>query len=99
MYESSLLSDCLAEILAPIENPHYLVVREGKLFGIHRDDYHTVPPKLAVKKDLAQMFYKSWCKYVGPTEPIYTRTEEGRKRRLKATMKAFSSTFKQQVKH
>ena len=97
-YESSLFSDCLAEMLAPIENPRYLVIREGKLFGIQRDDYHAVPLKLAVKKDLAQIFYKSWCKYVGPTELIYTRTEEGRKRLVKARMKAFSSTFSKEIK-
>ena len=97
-YESSLFSDCLAEILAPIENPRYLVVREGELFGMKRDDYHAVPLKLAVKKELAQMFFKSWCKYVGPTELIYTRTAEGRQKLVKARMKAFSSTFKRKIK-
>lgn len=97
-YESSLFSDCFAELLAPIDNPRYLIAREGELFGLKRDDYHAVPLKLAVKKELAQMFFKSWCKYVGPTELIYTRTTEGRKRLVKARMKAFSSTFKRDVK-
>jgi superfamily II DNA or RNA helicase len=97
-YESSLFSDCLAEMLAPIENPRYLVVREGELFGMKRDDYHAVPLKLGVKKELAQMFFKSWCKYVGPTELIYTRTADGRQRLVKARMKAFSSTFKREIK-
>ncbi|WP_250657841.1 DEAD/DEAH box helicase family protein [Alkalimarinus coralli] len=97
-YESSLFSDCLAEILAPIENPRYLVVREGKLFGMARNDYHAVPLKLAVKKKFAQIFYQSWCKYVGPTEMIYTRSAEGRKELVKARMKAFSSTFSRKIK-
>ncbi|MFD2230660.1 DEAD/DEAH box helicase family protein [Alkalimarinus sediminis] len=97
-YESSLFSGCLAEILAPIENPRYLVVREGEMFGKKRDDYHAVPLKLAVKKELAQIFFKSWCKYVGPSELIYTRSPEGRKRLVKARMKAFSSTFRRDVK-
>lgn len=97
-YESSLFSDCLAEMLAPIENPRYLVVREGELFGMKRDDYHAVPLKLGIKKELAHMFFKSWCKYVGPTELIYTRTAEGRQRLVKARMKAFSSTFKRDIK-
>jgi len=97
-YESSLFSDCLAEMLAPIENPRYIVVREGELFGMKRDDYHAVPLKLGVKKELAQMFFKSWSKYVGPTELIYTRTADGRQRLVKARMKAFSSTFNREIK-
>ncbi len=97
-YESSLFADCLAEILMPIENPRYIVIRAGQLYGMKRDDYHAVPMKLAVKKELAQLFYKSWCKYVGPTELIYTRTQEGRERLVKARMKAFSSTFSREIK-
>ena len=97
-YESSLFSDCLAEILAPIQNPRYIVLREGKLLGTQRDDYHAVPLKLAVKKEFAQIFYKAWCKHVSLSELIYTRTPEGRKRLLKAKMKAFSSNFNSEVK-
>jgi len=97
-YESSLFSDCLAEILAPIDNPRYIVLREGKLLGTQRDDYHAVPMKLAIKKEFAQTFYKSWCKHVSLSELIYTRTTEGRKRLLKAKMKAFSSNFSNEVK-
>ena len=97
-YESSLFADCLAEILLPIDNPRYLVLREGKFLGSSRDDYHAVPIKFAVKKELAQIFYKSWQKNVSLSELIYTRTEEGRKRLLKAKVKSFSSTFKDEIK-
>ena len=97
-YESSLFSDCLAEILAPIENPRYIVLREGKFLGSARDDYHAVPMKLAAKKEYAQIFYNAWCKHVSLSELIYTRTPEGRKRLLKAKMKSFSSNFRNEVK-
>ena len=97
-YESSLFADCLAEILAPIDSPRYLVIREGEVYGLKRDDYHAVPLKLGVKKEFAQIFYKAWCRFVGPTEMIYARTAEGRKRLLKAKMRAFSSVFESQVK-
>jgi len=97
-YESSLFADCLAEILAPIDNPRYIVLREGTFMGMHRDDYHAVPMKLAAKKENALVFYKSWCKHVSLSELIYTRTADGRKRLLKAKMQAFSSTFKNEVK-
>lgn len=97
-YESSLFSDCLAEILAPIENPRYIVLREGKFLGTRRDDYHAVPVKLAAKKEFAKIFCKAWCKHVSLSELIYTRTPEGRKRLLKAKMKSFSSNFSNEVK-
>ena len=97
-YESSLFADCLAEILGPIDSPRYLVVREGTVFGLGRDDYHAVPIKLGAKKDTAMIFYKAWCRFVCPTELIYTRSDEGRKRLVKAKMRAFSSTFESQVK-
>jgi len=97
-YESSVFADCLAEILAPIDNPRYLILREGRFLGSLRDDYHAVPIRFAAKKDLAQVFYKAWQKNVGLSELIYTRTEEGRRRLLRAKMKAFSSTFKDEVK-
>jgi hypothetical protein len=97
-YESSLFADALAEVLGPIDNPRYLVVREGRLFGMQRDDYHAVPLRFAVKKELAQVFYAAWSKYVGPTELIYTRSQQGRRLLVKARMKAFSSNFAQLVK-
>lgn len=97
-YESSLFADCLAEILAPIDNPRYLIIREGTVYGLKRDDYHAVPLKLAVKKEYAQIFYKAWCRYVGPTEMIYTRTNQGRQRLLQAKMRAFSSVFERKIK-
>jgi len=97
-YESSLFADCLAEILAPIDSPRYLVIREGEVYGLKRDDYHAIPLKLAVKKEYAQIFYKAWCRYVGPTEMIYTRTNLGRQRLLQAKMRAFSSVFERKIK-
>lgn len=96
-YESSLFADCLAEILAPIASPRYLVLRQGTFLGMTRDDYHAVPMKLGLKKSMAKIFYKSWCKYVGPSELIYTRNNEGRARLLKAKMQSFSSAFKREI--
>lgn len=97
-YESSLFADCLAEILGPIEQPRYLVLRRGEWLGMTRDDYHAVPNRLSSKQDLARIFYQNWNKYVGPTELIYTRNPEGRQRLLKAKTRAFSSVFEQEVK-
>jgi superfamily II DNA or RNA helicase len=97
-YESSVFADCLAEILGPIDNPRYLVVREGRFLGQLREDFHAVPMRFGVKKETAMIFFKSWNKNVSLSELIYTRSAEGRKRLLKAKMRAFSSVFKDEVK-
>jgi superfamily II DNA or RNA helicase len=97
-YESSLFADCLNEILGPIDNPRYLVIRGGNFLGMTRDDYHAVPVRLAVTKEHASIFYRYWSKYVGPGDLIYCRGDSGRVSLLKARMQAFSSVFKPRSK-
>jgi len=97
-YEASLFADCFAELLAPIENPRYLLKRHGKFLGQQRVDYHAVPLKLAQKKDTAELFFRHWQHYVCPSELIYTRSESGRVTLLKAQAQAFSTVFGNEVK-
>ncbi|KZN38462.1 hypothetical protein N480_12480 [Pseudoalteromonas luteoviolacea S2607] len=97
-YESSLFADTVAEVLAPIDNPRYLVVREGAFLGWARKDYHAVPNVIGVKKEYAEIFVRAWIKYVGSAELIYTRHAMGRESLLKAKMRAFSSTFAKDMK-
>jgi hypothetical protein len=92
-YEQALFSDCLGEILGPIENPRYLLTRhERRRFG-GSADYHAVPQLLGVKKERAQLLYHAWKKRVGPGKLIYTRTPENRKLLLKARARAFSTAM------
>lgn len=97
-YESSLFADCLAELLGPIENPRYLVVREGTFLGFKRDDYHAVPARLAIKKELAHIFYLNWARYVGPSDLIYTRGGEGRAALLHAKTHTFTHAFREETR-
>ncbi|VGO22429.1 hypothetical protein SCARR_04512 [Pontiella sulfatireligans] len=97
-YESSLFADGLAQLLGPIDSPRYLVIREGTFLGFTRDDYHAVPARLAVKKELAEIFYRSWARCVGPSDLIYTRSEEGRAELVHAKAHAFTAAFKDQTR-
>ncbi|AUI85676.1 type III restriction endonuclease subunit R [Vibrio azureus] len=97
-YESSLFADSVSEVLAPIDNPRYLVVREGDFLGVSRKDYHAVPTIIGVKKSSAEIFIEEWSKHVGPAELIYTRNQQGRESLLKARMRAFSSIFAKDIK-
>ncbi|MEM8493675.1 MAG: DEAD/DEAH box helicase family protein [Pseudomonadota bacterium] len=97
-HEKSVFADCMEEILGPIENPRYLLVRHGATLGINRKDYHAVPTRIGVKKEFAAVFHKAWQRYVGNADLIYTRTAETKKTLLFARAKAFSAGTKKVVK-
>jgi len=97
-HEKSVFADCMEEILGPIENPRYLLVRHGTTLGIRRKDYHAVPTRIGVKKEYATVLHQAWLKYVGKAELIYTRTSETRKTLLFARARAFSTATKTAIK-
>ncbi|MEM1174699.1 MAG: DEAD/DEAH box helicase family protein [Pseudomonadota bacterium] len=97
-HEKSVFADCMEEILGPIENPGYLIVRRGATLGFKRKDFHAVPTRIGVKKEFASVFYKAWERYVGSAELIYTRTTETRKTLLHARARAFSNGTKNAVR-
>jgi hypothetical protein len=74
-----------------IENPRYLITREGKWLKLQRVDYHAVPMMLAINKERATLFWQIWERRISPAQLIYTRTPEGRQELLKARGRAFSS--------
>ncbi len=93
--ETSLYLQALKEVLEPIKNPRYILVRKSKFFGsIIRRDYHSVPALLGVRKDYAESFANAWSKRVGDMELIYTRTREGRMALLKARNNSLSAGFR-----
>jgi hypothetical protein len=93
-YQQSLFADSLDEILNEIQNPRYLVTRsEYGLLG-KKTDYHAVPAVFAAKKNRAQIFYTEWQRYLGQSELVYTRIEEGRLLLLRARARSFSTAVK-----
>jgi len=96
-YEKSLFLDSMQEILGPIGNPRYIMVRKTPLGRLIRKDYHVVPQVLGRNKELAEHFRKMWAKYVGTTELVYTRNVEGRKVLLKARGHALSTSFQKRA--
>ncbi len=97
-YEKSVFSDCVAEVLGPVDNPRYLVTRTAFRRKGYAEDYHSVPFLLASNKRLAEVFHRCWRRRVGPSQLVYTRSEEGKAILLKAKTRAFSAAFARQVK-
>ncbi|KPK42062.1 MAG: hypothetical protein AMJ65_08250 [Phycisphaerae bacterium SG8_4] len=96
-YEKSLFLDSMQEILGPIRNPRYIMVRKTPLGRLIRRDYHVVPQALGRNKELAEYFKKMWSKYVGPAELVYTRTVKGRRVLLRARARAMSTSFQRRA--
>ncbi|WP_428075991.1 DEAD/DEAH box helicase family protein [Candidatus Avelusimicrobium luingense] len=92
--ENNLIMKSIREILDPIQNPRYLLVRK-EFFGIWpTQDFFAVPSVISQKKEHAQIFYQLWKKYISECDLIFTRTPEGRKQLLYARSHAFSSLFR-----
>ncbi len=90
--------DAISELLGPVENPRYLLVRESWLMKRRRRaDYHAVPAAIGKRKEWAEAFHQDWNARVGPSELVPTRTPEGRLQLLKARARSFAAGFQRAV--
>lgn len=87
----------IAELLGPVQNPRYLLVRHSWLAQFGRVDYHAVPAALGNRKEDAEIFARLWRKRVGSSELVYTRSREGRQILLKARMQSLAAGFQRSV--
>jgi len=94
--ESSLFVNLLAEILAPVENPRYLLVYRHWIkrhWGLR--NYYVVPAQFGKRKEDAKLFHQIWKKYVDSSKLLYTRSIEGRRELLKARLSHIVYQFKE----
>lgn len=93
-FEKSTFIDALNEIVSPIDNPRYVIIRKSKLMlFVSQQDYHTVPEALGRNKNLAEYFANQWTRLVGTCKLVFTRTIDGRKMLLKSRVKSLSAQF------
>ncbi len=83
-YEKALFLDCIEEMLSPIDNPRYMIIKEATPDLRKQDDYYAVPGPLGMRKEWAAALADNWRKLVGPVELMYTRTVSGRLELLRA---------------
>ncbi len=95
--EERIFLDALSEILGPIENPRYFLVRKSLFGSIIRKDYHAVPSLLATHRDNAEYFAHRWNKHIGPVKLIFSRQKEGRKLLLQARSSSMAAGFQRFV--
>ncbi|MDW0110617.1 hypothetical protein [Sporosarcina aquimarina] len=95
IHEQTVFLKAMQELLDPIENPRYLLVRRSKLLFMKRWDFHSVPEEIGRKKEVAEVFLKQWNHHVDHADLTYTRTPEGRKELLVARLAAMSAIFQE----
>ena len=99
-YEKSTFVNALKEIINPIDNPRYVIVRKNMfMLFVKQKDYHSVPEILGRNKKLAVFFKNQWQQLVGNCELIFTRTIEGRKALLKSRVESLSAQFEEKAEH
>ncbi len=91
-YERSLFADAIGELLGEVDNPRYLLVREGRNpLGRKVVDYHSVPLVLGVRRERADLLLESWQRRVSPSLLVYTRAAESKSTLRAARTKSFAS--------
>ncbi|QDO94630.1 DEAD/DEAH box helicase [Formosa sediminum] len=99
-FEKSTFVNSLKEIINPIDNPRYVIIRKNMfMMFLQQKDYHSVPEILGKNKKLAEFFKNQWQRLVGNCELIFTRTIDGRKALLKSRVKSLSSQFEEKAEH
>lgn len=93
-FEKSAFIEALHEIVSPIENPRYLIIRKSLFIKvISQKDYHSVPEVLGKRKASASHFEAGWRKHVGRCKLVFTRNVEGRKILLRSRLHSLASEF------
>lgn len=92
-----MLVQGMAEVLGPIQNPRYLLVRRSRLGPFRRTDYHAVPTALGSKKEFANNFHREWKAKIGSSRLLFTRSAEGRRWLLQARARSFAAGFRRAV--
>jgi hypothetical protein len=87
----------IAEVLGPVQNPRYLLVRSSRLGPLRRTDYHAVPAALGARKEWAEAFATRWNCRVGAGKLVFTRRAEGRILLLRARARSFAAGFQRSV--
>lgn len=99
-FEKSTFINALKEIVIPIDNPRYVMIRKSSsMLFVKQQDYHSVPEILGRNKNLAEDFENNWTNLVGKCELIFCRNIEGRKLLLRSRLQSLSAQLEENVEH
>lgn len=88
--------DALVELLGPVQNPRYLLVRRGGISPGGKD-VHAIPALFSRNREAADTFARAWSKRVGTCRAVWTRSEDGRKALLLARRASLAAGMQRAV--
>lgn len=99
-FDKSTFINALQEIIAPVDNPRYVIIRKKRfILLIKQMDYHSVPEVLGRNRSMADYFKNQWERFVGACDLVFTRTIDGRKLLLKSRVKSLAAQLDDKVEH
>jgi superfamily II DNA or RNA helicase len=99
-FDKSTFINALQEVIAPIDNPRYVIIRKNMfMLFVKQKDYHSVPEVLGKNKNLAEYFKDQWERLVGSCDLVFTRSLDGRKLLLRSRVKSLAAQFDEKVEH
>ena len=89
VHDQNVFNTAMTELLSPIENPRYLLIRKSGLFGYNYALSFACPSIIGRKKEYAQVLADKLKATSGKFEAVYTHREGGRKMILKCRKYAY----------
>ena len=98
--EKNLFAEAMGELLSPLDNPRYLLLRRLPAFGFSirmPSQSYACPSLLGAKKENAEVLKKHLEKHGDRFELVYTRNEEGRRTLLECRRAANEGRIRARV--
>ena len=98
IYEQNIFNEAVKELLSPIDNPKYLILKKNT-FGIYDYTYSFACPSVFAKNNKNVSIFKEHLKNsIGNMDIKYVYSEEGRKLLVTARKKAFITQNAKKIK-
>ena len=98
--EKNLFAEAMGELLSPLDNPRYILIRRLPLLGFAvrmPSQSYACPSLLGAKKETAELLKKHLEKHGDRFELVYTRNEAGRKALLECRRAANEGRIRAKV--
>ncbi len=89
IHDQNIFNTAMAELLSPIENPRYILIRQRRFAGYDFKYAFACPSVLGRKKEYVEILAEKLKYSTGKFVPVYTRNENGRAFILKCRKGAY----------
>ena len=89
VHDQNVFNTAMTEMLSPIENPRYILIKRGFLRKYNYQCSFACPSIIGKKKEYVEILSKKLKTKVGKFEAVYTHKETGRKMILKCRRKSY----------